>query len=248
MPVAMLFLAACATTRADPAGTGDGRASHYQQSMDSATNGCLRNPACYLQSGDEAVMPWLSSSVGAARSTVAVLRLLEAAELARVEELLLQCAKDADFEVNEREYGPGKRPDDAECEKVVRYEDDKPVRRRVELGVMKHQVAFACVRKKLARLFPDNVSVEPRYGLDPATGRYVLTSRWQGSLRPDIVIHSAGNPNKVQCVYDFKFPCTTASKRDPLASPDVRQQLDRYEVLGDCPPAIITPQLGVTRE
>ncbi len=216
--------------------------------MDSATNGCLRNPACYVQTGDEAVMPWLSPSVEAARATVAVLRVLEAAELARVEELLIQCAKDADFEVNEREYGPGKKPDDAECDRVVRYEDDKPVRRRAELGVMKHEAAFACVRRKLLPLFPDSVSLEPRYRLDPATGQHVLTRRWQDSLRPDIVIHAAGHPNKVQCVYDFKFPCTAASKRDPLASPDVRQQLEKYEPLGDCAPAIITPQLGVSRE
>lgn len=246
----ILLLAACATTgpaRHDSPMAEDGRASHYAQSMDSATNGCLRNPACYVQSGDEAVMPWLSPSVRVARTTVAVLRLLESAELARIEEILIQCAKEADFEVNEREYGPGQRPDDAECERVVRYENGNPVRRRVELGVMKHAVAFACVRGKLFPLFPDNISVEPRYGLDPATRQYALTRRWPDSLRPDIVIHAAGNPNKVQCVFDYKFPCTAASKRNPLASPDVRQQLERYEVLGNCPPAIITPQLGVSR-
>lgn len=209
----------------------------------------MRNPACYTQSGSEAVVPGLSRAIGAARVVGAALRLLESAELTRVEQILVQCVKVADREVNEREYGQGKKPDDAECERVVRYVDGRPVRRRMELGTMKHTLAFACVQRELGRLFPDNVSVEPRYGLDASTGRYVLTERRTGSLRPDIVVHFTRDPNRVQCVYDFKFPCTAASKSNPFASPEVLQQLDRYEALGgNCPPALVTPQLGVSHE
>lgn len=33
----------------------------YEQTVDSATSGCLRNPACYTTAqGEEAVIPWLS--------------------------------------------------------------------------------------------------------------------------------------------------------------------------------------------
>nr|WP_254627355.1 hypothetical protein [Myxococcus sp. CA040A] len=168
--------------------------------------------------------------------------------MVRVEQLLVQCAKEADREVNEREYGLGKRPDDAECERVVRYDGKgKEVMRRMELGILKHEVAFACVRRELVRLFPDNVSIEPRYGLDPETGQYALTQVWAKSLRPDIVLHFSKDPNRVQCVYDFKFPCTTASKSNPLGGSKVTEQLREYEALGEhCFPAIVTPQLGVS--
>jgi hypothetical protein len=241
---ALTLQAACATTHAERGDTG-----RYEQNLDSATNGCLRNPACYTQQGGDAVLPWLS---GAARTTGAVLtalKTLEAAEVARIEYLLVQCAREADREVNEREYGRGQRPDDAECERVVRYENGKPVLRRMELGTMKHDLAFACVRREVLKLFPDNVAIEPRYGWDSGTARYVLTRQWRDSLMPDIVLHAARDPARVQCVYDFKFPCSTASKSDPLGSAGVSAQLARYQELGgNCPPAIVTPQLGINRE
>ncbi|NTX33441.1 hypothetical protein FJV41_25055 [Myxococcus llanfairpwllgwyngyllgogerychwyrndrobwllllantysiliogogogochensis] len=193
-------------------------------------------------------MPTLPRVVGVARAVGAAFRVLESAELARVEHLLVQCAKEANQEVNEREYGLGKRPDDAECERVVGYDEKgNKVRRRMELGRLKHEVAFACVRRELVRLFPDNISVEPRYGPDPRTGRYALTQVWAKSLKPDIVVHFSKDPNRVQCVYDFKFPCTTASKSNPLDNTDVLKQLRQYEKLGrPCSPSIVTPQLGVS--
>ncbi|MCK8497343.1 hypothetical protein [Myxococcus fulvus] len=245
----LLFVACATPPRSGVGPSGAEGVTRYEQSLDSATSGCMRNPACYSQPGSEAILPAVGRSVAAARGVGTALRILDAAELARIEQLLIQCSKAADQEVNEREYGPGKKPDDAECERVVRHVDGKPLRRRMELGTMKHAVAFACVRRELSRLFPDNVSVEPRYGFDARTGRPVLTERWVGSLRPDVVIHFAKEPSRVQCVYDFKFPCTKASKSNPLASPELLQQLERYEALGGhCPPAIITPQLGVSRD
>lgn len=193
-------------------------------------------------------MPSLPRAVGVARGVGAVLRVLESAELARVEQLLVQCAKEADWEVNEREYGIGKKPDDAECKRVVGYDGKgNAIMRRVELGTLKHEVAFACVRRELVRLFPDNVSIEPRYGPDPETGRYVITKVWEDSIKPDIVVHFSKDPNGVQCVYDFKFPCTTASKSNPLGASEVKEQLRRYDAWGGhCLPAIVTPQLGVS--
>jgi hypothetical protein len=121
----------------------------------------------------------------------------------------------------------------------------------MELGTMKHEAAFACVRLRLLTRFPDNISIEPRYAPGPAPKQYVLTDRWTGSLKPDIVLHFARNPTRVQCVYDFKFPCTLASKSNPLGprTSDTRQQLLDYDALGgNCPSAIVTPQLGINHE
>jgi hypothetical protein len=241
----LLFQAGCATS----ASRGTATPTHYAQSMNSAVDGCLRNPACAVSTpGDEAVIPWVSRAVDATRTAVTLKEFLDAAELRRVEELLVECAREADFQVNEREFGPGKYPSDTECDRVVGHKDGEDVTRAMELGTMKHAVAFACVRSRLLSLFPDNISVEPRYGRSSSAGQYALTDRGTGSLRPDIVLHLAGNPNKVQCVYDFKFPCKADSKLAPIG-PKVRQQLESYDNLGGtCPPAVVTPQLGVNHE
>jgi hypothetical protein len=220
--------------------------------MNSAVDGCLRNPACVASSpGEEAVLPWVSRAVEAARAArtfVTLKEFLEEAELRRIETVLVECAKEADSQVNEREYGPGKYPDDAECNRVVGYDKNGKVTRAMELGTMKHEVAFACVRRTLLKEFPDNISVEPRYGKNPSTGAYEPTLIWDGSLKPDIVLHFARNPSKVQCVYDLKFPCTAARKSSPLDS-KVRDQLSDYDELGgNCPSAIVTPQLGINHE
>jgi hypothetical protein len=218
--------------------------TRYTQTSDSATSGCLRSPTCYTQPGDEAFLPWVrpAASVGAA------MRVLETAEVARIEQLLVACAQEANLAVNEREYGVGRYPDDAECKRVVsRNSRGEPLTRQMELGTLKHAEAFRCVAREIRRLFPNEVSVEPRFGLDPGTGRYVPTAQWEGSMKPDIVLHASGQPHRVQCIYDFKFPCTLRSKENPLDA--VHPQLRDYARLGgNCRPAIVTPQLGVLRE
>lgn len=216
--------------------------------MNSAVDGCLRNPACVAASpGDEALIPWLSRAAQATRAAIALKEFLDEAEVRLVERILIECAKEADATINEREYGPGKHPSDAECSRVVGYTwEGEKIIRAMELGTMKHAEAFACVQRRLLTKFPDHISVEPQYGADSVTGRYVLTNRRTDSLRPDIVLHAARNPNKVRCVYDFKFPCTLANKREPLSMKGVEKQLLQYDALGgNCPSAIVTPQLGI---
>ncbi|HZH17603.1 MAG TPA: hypothetical protein VE057_24830 [Archangium sp.] len=244
--VGAVLLAGCATQlpmRPPPQG-------RYAQSTDSATRGCLNNPACYTTSpGEEALIPWLSRAVEAARALATLKEFLEEADIRLIERMLVECAKEADFQVNEREYGEGKSPDDAECNRVVGYDKNgNEVTRAMELGTMKHEVAFACVRLRLVTRFPENISIEPRYAPGSAQGQSVLTDQWMGSLKPDIVLHLARTPTRVQCIFDFKFPCTLASKSNPLGS-DVREQLGNYDALGgSCPSAIVTPQLGVNHE
>jgi hypothetical protein len=190
--------------------------------MDSATSTALRNPAYSIAPpGEDAVLPWLARSVQAARTAVTVLRLLDAAELARVERILMDCANQASFEVNERLLGKGQRPTRQLCEQV--YETD-PRGRKVtwaaHLGREKHQAALKCMQDELGE-FADSVSLQPQYRYDPKTKKLQLLAPTQveewlregllhkllGTLIPDIVVHASGNPLQVQGVYDFKFPC-----------------------------------------
>lgn len=114
--------------------------------MDSATSACLRSPACYAATGEDAVLPWLTRTVSMARTTTAVLRLLSAAELQRIETILVECAKEAHLQVNEQEFGPDKRPTREQCEELVKNPWNQDVKRAVELGRLKHEVALKCVR------------------------------------------------------------------------------------------------------
>jgi hypothetical protein len=62
---------------------------HYSQTTDSATSACLRNPACYAPpQGEAPILPWVSHAITAARTAAAVMRLLDAADLARIEQVL----------------------------------------------------------------------------------------------------------------------------------------------------------------
>lgn len=105
------------------------------------------------------------------------------------------------------------------------------------------------MRERLAAEFPDHFAVEPRYRRDEITKELLLTDRWLGSQRPDVVLHFTRNATRIQCIYDFKFPCDIADRRNPLADPRTEAQLRKYKDLGneDCLPAIVTPSLGVSR-
>jgi hypothetical protein len=221
-----------------------------------------------MQVGNEAPLPWLSQTMNAARTTVAVLRLLEAAELTRVEQLLVECAKDAHFEVDEEVLGKGKRPTREQCNQVVRREQGRDVTLAMELGNKKHERALECVRKKLGLLFPENVSVTPHYKQDPAGRWRLLDPAWVaqwlrdglfnlllGALAPDVVVHASGNPHKAQKVYDFKFPCLPITqpqwRRYPEGHPHAgKNQGDMYGEalnLSDQEVFFVSPQLGISR-
>ena len=261
-----VLLAGCSTT-----GTGrHARSDRYEQTGDSATNACLKNPACYTQVGDDAVLPWLSRAGSAARTVVATLRFLEEAELAQVEAVLMDCAKQANFEVNERMLGEGKRPTREWCAKEARRDArNNVVTWAMEMGSAKHEVALGCARARLGERFPGSFSVEPRYFRDPKTGSLRLLDpeevrRWledglfhllSGTLVPDIVIHASGNPLSVQRVYDFKFPCADlsaprwgqTSATDSSGRPIRQGELYDMALTPTLPSVQVSPGHGVTR-
>ena len=195
---------------------------HYALASDTATAGCLRNPACYTTApGEEAVIPWLSNAVSATRAASTMAMLLTDAQRQLIEKTLTECAQAANQQVNQEDAElKGLEPDREECRKVVRREGNTDVTRAMELGARKHDKALDCAREALKGL-AEYVRVEPTYQKDLNTGlwRWIdpqqvkewlqlgLTAQLWGALVPDIVIHTLGNPNQVQRVYDFKFPC-----------------------------------------
>lgn len=257
------LLAACGGTAA----AGRGASGRYAQEFDTATSTCSRNPACYTQApGERAILPWLSRAADTARAAATVARMLDAAELARVEQLVEECAKDAEFEVNERELG-GRRTTRELCqEEVGRDSRGQPVTRAMALGTLKHAVALQCVREKLGELMPENFSIEPRYHydvsksvtrlLDPkqveAWLRDGLVALLVGTLVPDVVIHASGNPLKVQVVYEMKFPCPSTNPgkwRDyPLDHPHQQpNQKALYEIALGGKAKLMTPRYGASQ-
>ncbi|MFY0562308.1 hypothetical protein ACN28E_00580 [Archangium lansingense] len=186
-----------------------------------------------------------------ARGLITLKDFLDEADVARVEQILVDCVKTADFQVNEREYGRGKSPSDAECDRVVDHDKNgEEVTRAMQLGTMKHAVAFACVEQALGPEFSGHVTREPRYGKNPSTGEYALTDKLKSSLVPDVVLHFIRDANRIQLLYDFYFPCTSNKKSNPFgaAGRTLREKLDKYESLrGQKRPALVTPQLGVIR-
>lgn len=224
-----LLMAGCTTgmSAARMPGSDSRTPGHYAQTTDSATAGCLRNPACYTKlPGEEATIPWLSRAEDAAHAAVTLARLLEEADIKLVEQTLADCAQKADKKINtEDEELRGQEPTREQCKQVVRMEGDTAVTRAMDLGARKHKEALDCVREALAERFSKNVSLEPTYQKDSKTGlwRWVdpkqieewlqigLKSPLWGALVPDIVIHASGNPNQIQNVYDFKFPCPSTN-------------------------------------
>lgn len=180
---------------------------------------------------------------------ITVTRFLDEAQRERAEAILVECASHANAQVNEDLFGQGKSLPESECNKKPEFENRTADTWQQHLGNLKHAAAFICVQQRLAAEFPDNFAVEPRYRKDKVTKELLLTDRWLDSQRPDVVLHFTKNATRIQCIYDFKFPCDSADRRDPLADPRTLEQLRKYNALGnkDCLPAVVTPSLGVDR-
>ncbi|HEX8703525.1 MAG TPA: hypothetical protein VF815_32115 [Myxococcaceae bacterium] len=264
-----LFLPLCALLAACgfPRTAGRHGGGQYAQAMDSATSACLRNPSCYMPpAGEEAVLPWLSRFISAARTSVAVARLLDAAELARVEQVMKDCANQASFEVNERLLGKGQRPTRKLCQET--FETDgrgNKVTWAMHLGREKHQAALECVQKELGKTLSDNFSLQPHYRYERKAKKLDLLDPKQveewlrdglfgmllGSLMPDVVFHASGDPRRVQAVFDFKFPCPSSNGaswyRYPLDHPYYKStQGDIYREAFGVEPRLISPGFGAT--
>ncbi|WP_245767113.1 hypothetical protein [Stigmatella erecta] len=151
-----------------------------------------------------------------------MLRLLEAAELSKIEQVLNDCANQASHRVNEQLLGKGQRPTRQRCQETFRMEPGgNKVTWAMHLGREKHQAALECAQQELGELFPGNLSFQPTYRYDRTTKKVEPIAPKQvdewlrngffgkllGTLIPDVVVHAAGDLSRVQAVLDFKFPC-----------------------------------------
>jgi len=139
---------------------------------------------------------------------------------ARLNQALAECADEARSSVLLKHL-EGRSPTQEECAEVLFTEPGgQKVTRAMWLGEKMHQAALPCVEEKLSRFLSGRFSLEPRYRINPKTGRLewlspkdvqalLRQSRGQelkGTIAPDVVIHM-GNPVLVQHAFDFKFPC-----------------------------------------
>jgi hypothetical protein len=221
--LAMLAASAYAAACGPVALTGQRAPRHYSQTVDSATAACLRTTACYAPpTGETAILPWLSRVASAAQSGSIVIRLLEAAELSKIEQALNDCANQASHQVNEQLLGKGQRPTRQRCQEVFRMDPGgSKVTWAMHLGREKHRAALECAQKELGVLFPGSFSLQPTYRYDRTTAKIEFVDPKQvdewlrngsfgkllGTLSPDVVVHAAGDVSRIQAVFDFKFPC-----------------------------------------
>jgi hypothetical protein len=160
--------------------------------------------------------------VEAARAASALLKLLEAADIPRIEQVLSDCANQASKDVDDRLLGEGKRPSKQLCQETFKTEPGgRKVTWAMHLGQEKHKAAMECVQRELPKELWDHVSMQPTYRYDPKTKALELLDPQQvdawlrdglfhkllGTLIPDVVIHAAGDLLNIQAVYDFKYPC-----------------------------------------
>jgi len=247
----LLFTVGCGS----PARRG-ARGSYAQ--MDSASAACRRNPAyCATGAGEETVVPLQvrAAQVGAAGKAWAE---LEESERKSIEDLLVQCARWAEAEVNRKEFG-GRPPTREECEKQVGGSRENPITRGMTLGTTKHALALQCTQEKLGKAHPGRFSLEQRYRTHPETRRLeriqhetelkMLRNGGRelvSSVVPDVVIHT-GNPLQPQRVYDFKFPCPDSNKPQwrnyPRGNPlQAQHQGEAYQTVLNAPPFRVTPR------
>lgn len=235
------------------------------QVLDSETNGCLRFPA-NCPGGQTEVMAARQrlAEAGANIAPIAA-GLCKPTEEQRalIDAAILDCVKDADFQVNDGLFGGS--PTREQCAEVVdRNANGKPVTRAMRLGVQKHDAAMACIEQKLNVLRPGGFSLNQRYRLNPQTGKWEPLTRKEveallraggeglfGTIEPDVVIHT-GNLAEVLDVYDLKFPCpgTNAAQwnRYPKGHPQEHlNQGELYETAFRANPARVSPRWGVER-
>jgi hypothetical protein len=269
---ALLCFTACGTA-------SHGVPRQYAQAPDSVSNTCGRNPAnCPPVPGLRLVpspppQPPLPAATGfsvlatsvAGAAVIQVGHSLDAELRARIDAALAECADTARSEVMLKRFG--RSPTRAECAEIVDTDSKgQPITRAMQLGLEQHALALQCAEKRLQELKPGGFTIQPRYRVDSKTGKAEYLPRevvetllkqgrgaeLRGTIEPDLVLH-AGQPHRVQDVYDFKFPCAPSSKRSdwrtyPEGHPHAgKPQGEVYQKALGGKPARVQPHLGVHR-
>lgn len=149
--------------------------SQYHQSCSTPAGAAVCNAPAPSSTG-EILIPATGRAVRAGATAVRVVeavqgyihleRLLTEAEVGEVEDILKDCAKQAEADVNQAaqkrddigRFENGQFPNENECNRVVRFDGDEAVTLARELGGLKHTAAFDCVKGRLSQRFPGNFS------------------------------------------------------------------------------------------
>lgn len=257
-----VLLGACAVT------PGPDTPSHYSWDT-SVSAACRNNPAqCAALTGTPSATGSGHAVATAGYTAHEALRVLDNLTQNSIEEALKKCADEARLAVLLRHSGQfkGASPTAEECREWVKDATGRRITWAQRLGLEMHEAALKCTEERLRELRPGGFSIEPRYRYDPLTGQKKWVSReeertleesgngreLQGTLKPDVVLH-AGDPLKVQAVYDYKFPCANTGKvpdwgRYPDDHPYARYDQGRmYKKALGAEPARVTPHWGVIR-
>ena len=235
----------------------------YAQAFDTESNACLRFPANCPGAQGLAARQRVAEAGATLASMAAAVYSEDKAQQARIEEAILECVKDADFQLNERYFGGN--PTREQCAEVVeRDARGNPVTRAMLLGREKHSLALECIQQKLHEIRRNGFSLNQRYRENNATGRWEPLSEQQvkallraggdgliGTIVPDIVIHT-GHLTEVLDVFDLKFPCPGTNPATWHSYPEghpygTMNQGQVYEKAFGINPARVSPRHDIRR-
>jgi len=201
---------------------GVGVPSRY--ALDSVSASCARSPVlCATMEGQQVPV-----TVGVVAGTAkAVLQKPGAEERQALKKEMEECADQARTEVLMGHAGAfvGPMPTAKECKEMTVDGKGRSVTWAIRLGLEMHGAALRCAGERLERLRPGGYLLEPRYRFNRKTGEKSLIGEEEkaallrqggeelkGTLEPDVVLH-AGDPLRVEAVFDFKFRCVNFTKR-----------------------------------
>jgi hypothetical protein len=235
----------------------------YAQGFDTETNACLRFPGSCPGVQAQAARKRVAEAGATLASMAAAVYSEDKAQQGRIAEAILECVKDADFQLNERYFGGN--PSREQCAEVVeRDARGNPVTRAMLLGREKHSLALQCIQQKLHEVRPGGFSLDQRYRENKATGRWEPLSKNQveallraggdglvGTIVPDVVIHT-GNVAEVLDVFDLKFPCPGTNPATWHSYPEghpygTMNQGQVYEKAFGINPARVSPRIDIRR-
>jgi hypothetical protein len=234
--------------------------------VDTETAGRLRHTAAAGE-GASTLAPAATRSVAStlAEFVPLLLMVLESDNaVGDLEERLVECARQAERQVNDSFFG-NRGPTREECGEEVEVDGcNKPITRAMLLGQQKHVLALQCAREVLEQFWPAPFSIEQRYRYYQHARFLETVSReeearliaqgctrelWR-TIKPDIVLHADRNLLRSVTTLDFKFPCPDTN--EPLwtrygsnsAYSGFNQGQIYKQALGG-EPLIISPRVGL---
>lgn len=211
-----LLLGACATTPGHP-----GTASRGDLRLDSESVARARYAGLLRGTTLSTTALAVGSTLVLATPVVLAVFHHNQDKVAELQERLEDCARMAEHQVNSEHFG-NRPPTRQECGEELEVDGcGEPITRAMLLGRQKHNLALACARDVLTRLWPAPFSIEQRYRYYQHSRVLATISREEeqqlikdgctgdlwGSIKPDIVLHSDYNLLQAALIIDLKFPC-----------------------------------------